>query len=75
MEVKIGVAETPREIVLTSNESPDEVEALVSGALAGKSETLTLTDDKGRKVIVPTARLAYVEVGPADQRRVGFDVS
>lgn len=75
MEVKIGVADTARELVLTSNESPDEVESQVSGALAGKTETLTLTDDKGRKVVVPTARLAYVEIGPADQRRVGFDVS
>ena len=73
MEVKIGIADTARELVLTSTLSPDEVEALVSDALGAKSTgTLTLVDDKGRRFVVPAARVAYVEIGAADTRRVGF---
>ncbi len=74
MEVKIGVADTTRELVLSSTQSQDEVEALVAEALGDASGSLRLTDDKGRRVVVPTARLAYVEIAPADQRRVGFTV-
>lgn len=74
MEVKIGVAETPREVVVTSNQAPEDVEALVTEALAKDNGTLTLVDDKGRRVVVPSARIAYVEIGPGDQRKVGFNV-
>jgi hypothetical protein len=35
---------------------------------------LTLVDDKGRRYLVPTSRVAYIEIGPADSRRVGFSV-
>jgi 3-hydroxyacyl-CoA dehydrogenase len=73
VEVKIGIADTARELVLTSTLSPDEVEALVSDALGAKGTgTLTLVDDKGRRFVVPAARVAYVEIGAADTRRVGF---
>jgi 3-hydroxyacyl-CoA dehydrogenase len=72
VEVKIGVAETAREIVLTSTLSPDEVEALVSDALKNPQGTLTLVDEKGARYVVPSARVAYVEIGKADSRRVGF---
>jgi hypothetical protein len=74
VEVKIGVADTTRELVLSSTQSQDEVEALVAEALRDTSGSLRLTDDKGRRVVVPTARLAYVEIAPADTRRVGFAV-
>ena len=33
---------------------------------------LTLTDSKGRKVIVPAAKLAYVEIGGGVSGQVGF---
>lgn len=74
MEVKIGVTDSPREIVFTSTQTPDELEKLVSGALAKGSEVLSLTDEKGRRFLVQAARVAYVELGPADSRRVGFGV-
>lgn len=52
MEVKIGVQHTPREIVLESGLSAEDVESAVAAALGGKAELLSLTDDKGRKVLV-----------------------
>ncbi|MEU8889717.1 DUF3107 domain-containing protein [Streptomyces sp. NPDC048442] len=72
MEVKIGVQHAPREIVLESGQSAEEVERAVADALAGKAQLLSLNDDKGRKVLVPADRIAYVEIGEPAQRRVGF---
>lgn len=74
MEVKIGVAESPREILVNSTQPPDEIESQVAEALRNKEGALALTDEKGRRVVVPSARIAYVEIGPADTRRVGFNV-
>ncbi|MFD2079371.1 Protein of unknown function [Actinopolymorpha cephalotaxi] len=72
MEVKIGVQHAPREIVLESNDSPEAVEAAVSKALHGDDGLLSLADERGRRVVVPAAKLAYVEIGPESERRVGF---
>ncbi|MFJ6635641.1 DUF3107 domain-containing protein [Streptomyces sp. NPDC091376] len=72
MEVKIGVQHAPREIVLESAQTAEEVERAVADALAGKAQLLSLTDDKGRKVLVPADRVAYVEIGEPATRRVGF---
>ncbi|GAA4887080.1 DUF3107 domain-containing protein [Actinomycetospora straminea] len=74
MEVKIGVAESPRELVIASDQSPDEVQALLDEALASNGGTLALSDDKGRRYVIPAARIAYVEIGPPEGRRVGFGV-
>ncbi|MFF5634259.1 DUF3107 domain-containing protein [Streptomyces sp. NPDC012825] len=72
MEVKIGVQHAPREIVLESGQSAEEVERAVADALAGKTQLLSLSDEKGRKVLVPADRIAYVELGEPAVRRVGF---
>ncbi|MCZ7458126.1 MULTISPECIES: DUF3107 domain-containing protein [Streptomyces] len=72
MEVKIGVQHAPREIALESGQTAEEVEQAVADALAGKTQLLSLTDDKGRKVLVPADRIAYVEIGEPTTRRVGF---
>ena len=74
MEVKIGVADSPRELTVSTGDSPDQLEALVTDALRSNQGLLTLVDDKGRRYMVPTSRVAYVEIGPADSRRVGFSV-
>jgi hypothetical protein len=75
VEVKIGVADSSRELVVSSPQSPDEVEALVSDALKNPSGLLCLVDDKGRRYVLPSARVSYVEIGPVDSRRVGFAIS
>ncbi|MFF4545397.1 DUF3107 domain-containing protein [Streptomyces sp. NPDC001435] len=72
MEVKIGVQHAPREIVLESGQNAEEIERLVSEALAGKTQLLSLEDERGRKVLVPADRLAYVELGEPTVRKVGF---
>jgi hypothetical protein len=74
VEVKIGIKDTPRELVVSSNQSPDEVEQLVANALRAGDGIFRLDDEKGRKYIVPTDRIAYVEIAPSDVRKVGFAV-
>jgi hypothetical protein len=72
VDVKIGVTDTGRELTVSSGATPDEIEALISEALKNPDGTLVLVDDKGRRVIVRSAKIAYVEIAPADGRRVGF---
>jgi hypothetical protein len=74
VEVKIGITDSPRELVFTSPQTPSEVEALVSAALGKDSDVLGLTDDKGRRFLVNSDKIAYVEIGAADSRRVGFGI-
>lgn len=75
MEVKIGVVDSPRELTVSTTDSPDQVEALVTESLRNSQGLLTLVDDKGTRFVVPSARIAYVEIGPSDRPRVGFSVS
>jgi Protein of unknown function (DUF3107) len=72
VEIKIGVQHAARELSLETELSAEEVEKAVSAALTGKSGLLVLADEKGRKVMVPSDRLAYVEIGEPASRRVGF---
>lgn len=74
MEVKIGVADSPRELTISSAQSPDEVEALVTEALRNNQGLLCLVDEKGRRYFIQTAKVAYVEIAAADVRKVGFAV-
>ncbi|MDQ1644311.1 MAG: hypothetical protein QOJ50_495, partial [Cryptosporangiaceae bacterium] len=71
MEVKIGVQFAPRELVLESTQAAAEVEQAVAEALSGRSGVLSLVDDKGRRVLVPADKLAYVEIAETEARRVG----
>ena len=73
MDVRIGVSHSPREIELDMSDEPDEVIKAVEAAVAAGDTLLWLTDKKGRRVGVPAAKIAYVEIGSsAEQHRVGF---
>jgi hypothetical protein len=71
VEVKIGIQHAPRELVVDTDESAEAVEKLVADAVSSDG-VLALTDSKGRKIIVPAARIAYVEIGGALAGQVGF---
>jgi Protein of unknown function (DUF3107) len=72
VEVKIGVQHAPREIALESTQSAEEIERAVADALSGAVKLLSLDDEKGRRILVPADRLAYVEIGEQSARKVGF---
>ncbi|MDN5762700.1 MAG: DUF3107 domain-containing protein [Microlunatus sp.] len=71
MEIKVGVKHVSREIVVESSESAAEVEKAVSTAFDTDS-VLVLSDIHGRKVLIPTASIGYVDIGEETARRVGF---
>jgi hypothetical protein len=71
VEVKIGVQHAPRELTLESAQTPAEVEQAVTEAMA-KDTVLTLTDEKGRRVIIPVDKVAYVEIAESSNRPFGF---
>ena len=67
MEVRIGVQHVAREITFA-----DELVAAVKAARS--AETLELTDDKGGRIIVPSASIGYVTTGAEKKAGVGFGV-
>jgi len=71
VEVKIGIQHSPRELTVDTDESPEAIEKIVSDAVASEG-VLTLTDTKGRKVVVAASKLAYVEIGGGVVGTVGF---
>ena len=74
MDVRIGVTYTPKEIEvdLGDDADSDELVKLVEEAVAGEGRVLWLKDRRGRRVGVPSAKVAYVEIGGYEERRVGF---
>jgi hypothetical protein len=75
VEVKIGVQFAPRELVLESAQTPAEVEKIVTEAISSDESVLSLVDERGRRVIVPVSKIAYVEIAEAVTRTVGFTAS
>ena len=71
MEVKIGVRHAPRELVIDTADTVEEVEARLSEAVSGQG-ILALTDQRGRRVLVPAHGIAYVEMGSSVSGQVGF---
>ncbi|HEY0217049.1 MAG TPA: DUF3107 domain-containing protein [Cellulomonas sp.] len=72
MDITIGVQNLPRELVIESDQSADEVTAAVTAALGGGKPALELVDSKGRRIIVPSSSIGYVEIGSESKGRVGF---
>jgi len=71
VEVKIGIQSVPRELVLETESSEEEVESALKSVMADGG-VFVLTDAKGGKVLVPAEKIAYVEFGGNEPRRVGF---
>jgi hypothetical protein len=73
MEVKLGVVYSPKELVVETDQSPDEVAKAVENALEQQSRVLWLVDHTGRRIGIPMDKLAYVEIGEENPaKRVGF---
>jgi hypothetical protein len=74
VEVRIGVTQSPREIEVELGDDADADSLVKQLEEALTSDTVVwLTDRKGRRVGIPAAKVAYVEIGsPTEDRRVGF---
>lgn len=71
MEVKVGIRDVAREVTVETKASAQDVESALAEALTG-SGLFTLTDEKGRKVLIPAVNVAYVDLGTEHARPVGF---
>lgn len=72
MEVKIGIQSAPRELVVETAASPEDVEKLLARALSTEDGVFALADEKGARVLVPADKIAYVELASPESRRMGF---
>ena len=77
LEVKIGVIYSPKELAVELEDAKaDEVMASIEDALKGGAPVIWLTDKKGRRVGIPSDKVAYIEVAEEDTaKRVGFGPS
>ena len=72
MDIKIGFSDSPRELVITSTESRELMSTKIAAALTNSKGVLELEDDTGSRYLVRNERIAYVEIGSATARQVGF---
>lgn len=72
MDIKIGFTDSPRELVISSNEDQDAIAGRVSEALRDEAGILELEDNQGKRFLVRNARISYVELGKQNARAVGF---
>ena len=79
MEVKIGIQSIPRELVVETDATAEQVErdlaAALGAAAAGGNPgagMFALTTQKGGRVLVPADKIAFVEFSNDQARRVGF---
>jgi len=72
MEIRIGIINSPRELNFESSQPASEVQKAITTALDSAAPLLVLNDDKDKTYLVPTATIAFVEIGGDESRRVGF---
>ncbi|RZT58148.1 uncharacterized protein DUF3107 [Microcella alkaliphila] len=72
MDIRIGILNSPREVAFESSQSADEIEKAVSSAIEKGAPLVTFSDDKGKRYVIPTATIGYVEIGTDSARRIGF---
>ena len=75
VDVRIGVTQAPRaiNIELAEDTDRDDLKSRVEAALAGATDVLWITDKRGKDVAIPSAKIAYIELGSADgDRKIGF---
>ena len=75
MEIRISVTQAMRELMveIDDEKAQSKLKSAVEAALTGKTETLSVVDNKGREIVIPSAKIAYVEFGAADgSRKLGF---
>ncbi|HEY5821228.1 MAG TPA: DUF3107 domain-containing protein [Propionibacteriaceae bacterium] len=71
MEIKVGIQHVNREVVAETSQSAAEIEKAFAEAVETDG-VFTVTDEHGRKVLIPAVKIAYLDLGEENARRVGF---
>jgi hypothetical protein len=72
VDIRIGIINTARELVLQTNTEAKELEKTVADGMATENGTIRFEDEKGHIFVVASRHLAYVELGAEKARKVGF---
>jgi hypothetical protein len=72
LQVRIGVQNVAKELVVETSQSADEVTEALSAALDEPNGVLVLKDRRAGRVVIPAARVGYLEIAEDEQRSVGF---
>jgi hypothetical protein len=73
-QVRIAVTDVSSELSFECPSTPAEIKSAVSAALSANTP-LILTDIRGHEIVVPAAKIGYIEIGEPVERRVGFGVN
>ena len=73
-QVRIAVTDVSSELSFECPSTPAEIKSAATAALAANSP-LILTDTRGHEIVVPAAKIGYIEIGEPVERRVGFGVN
>ncbi|WP_341728925.1 DUF3107 domain-containing protein [Brooklawnia sp.] len=73
MEIKIGVRNIGRELNVETDQTAEQIEKNLREA--GTDGLLVIEATQGRKVLLPTAAIGYVDLGQEIARPVGFGFS
>lgn len=72
MEVRIGIQNVSRELVVETDASSEDIEKTVAEAIENAKPLLSLTDRREKQIVVPVASIGYVEIGSDTKQTVGF---
>ncbi len=71
MEVRIGISDVAREVTLRTTTSADDIVEHLQTAVT-ENTLFEVVDEQGRRVVVPSSKVAYLDLGSSDVRAVGF---
>ena len=71
MDIELGIHNVARTVTFSTEQSADEVNAAIADAVEN-GKTINLTDDKGRRIVVPAGSLGYAIIGSETKHAVGF---
>ena len=70
-QVRIAVTDVSSELSFECPSTPEEIKARAASALRDGAP-LILNDVRGHEILVPAAKIGYIEIGQPVERRVGF---
>ena len=71
MDIELGIQNVARTVTCSTEESAEAVNTAIADAVE-HGRTINLTDDKGRRIVVPAGSLGYAIIGSETKHAVGF---
>jgi hypothetical protein len=72
VQVRVGVQLVPKELVVETKLSADEVEEALAAAVKSESGLFVLKDSRGGRIVIPARHVGYLEISEEESRQVGF---